>query len=124
MLRKIFLAGVGFLTITASIFAAAYIADVSVKNNVLIVKVSVDNEGAWLGCSINTSAGRRHDLEPLFVVGEDARSFLIPAGAAAYEVALWRKRYEKGAGPDKDNAWGRANGYYLWEELDRKTGSF
>lgn len=124
MLRKIFISGLSLLLIATLVYAAGSILNVSVndKNQTLSVEVSVDNQGAWLGCSIY--ANRRKDFEPFFVVGKDSRVFKIPSGATSYEVALWRKRYDKGEGPDKDNAWGRANGYYLWEELDRKTGSF
>lgn len=39
-----------------------------------------------------------------------------------YTIALWDKKYGYGEGPDPDNSWGRKNGYYMYEELDRVEG--
>lgn len=124
MLRKIFISGLLLLVVSSLVYAAGSIVNVSVdkKEQTLIVEVSVDNKGAYLGCSIYTSRGRQ-DRDARFITGDDMARYKFPSDSTRYEVALWREKYKTGTGPDPDNAWGKINGYYLWNQLDRREGS-
>jgi len=123
MFRKV----VFLVALTAMFAGLAYaggrIVNLSYNRDEVRVKVSVDNKGGWLGCSFYTSQGRI-DLEAKQVVGEDTVVFAIPEGAYKCEVALWRERWNSGEGPDPENAWGKVNGYYLWDPLGRETINF
>lgn len=85
----------------------------------LSVRVSIDSEGCYVGCSFYLSDGSRVDMDAEFAVGNDTIHFSIPDGAYKAEVALWREKYKLGEGPDPDNGWAKENGYYLWDEIDR-----
>jgi len=123
MFKKMFILGCGLFMIAALVYAAGYIINVEVVEDaqVIRVEVSVDNEGTYVGCSFYTPYGRE-DIKPEFVTGKDVAVFKFPSNARSYEVALWREKHRFGSGPDPDNAWGRENGYYLWNEIDRKKG--
>lgn len=124
MLRKILLISVGIiLSVSTFVYAGGKIVTYSYNRQEVKVKISVDNEGAYLGCSFFTNSGRQ-DLPARFVVGEDVVVYEIPPGTYRCEIALWRESYNSGEGPDPDNAWGLKNGYYLWGELDRKIINF
>lgn len=116
-----------FMVLSAMLAGLAYaggnVTIASYNREEIKVKVSVDNKGGWVGCSFYTSQGRI-DTEARQVVGEDALVFKIPEGAYKCEVALWRQRWDSGKGPDPKNAWGKINGYYLWEELSRDRVNF
>lgn len=125
MFRKVVIL-VALTTMFAGLaYAGGRIVNLSYNRDEVRVKVSVDNQGAWLGCSFYTSQGRI-DVEAKQVVGEDTVVFAIPEGADKCEVALWRERWNSGDrdGPDPENAWGKVNGYYLWDKLGRETINF
>lgn len=123
MFRRVIMFIILSAMFTGSAYARGSVSIVSFSREETKVKVYVDNKGGWLGCSFYTSCGRV-DIKARRVVGEDVIIFKIPDGAYRCEVALWRQCWNTGKGPDPDNAWGKINGYYLWEELSRDRVNF
>lgn len=123
MLKKVAVLTILMIALSISVFAAARFVSISYNREEVKVKVSVDSQGAWVGCSFYTPDGRI-DAEAKQVVGDDIVTFGIPEGASKCEVALWRERWNNGEGPDPANAWGEINGYYLWNEISRESINF
>jgi len=122
MFKKVTLFVLAILALAVFVYAGGSITGVfAQKNGDLRIDVSVDDVGAYLGCSVYTKSGRI-DAPAKFVVGDDIVIIGLPEDAVAYEVALWRKKYDFGKGPDPYNGWAKTNGYYLWDEMDRKKG--
>lgn len=124
MLRRILVISVGIVFLASTlVYAGGRIVSLSYNREEVRIKISVDNKGGWLGCSFFTSHGREY-LDAKYVVGEDVVVYTIPHGAYKCEVALYRENWNRGDGPDPENAWGIKNGYYLWNVLSRDSINF